>query len=91
VINVARGGHLVEEDLVEALDTGQLSGACLDVFREEPLPARHPFWAHPRILVTPHVSSLTDPDAVAPQILENYRRVMSGDPPLYQVDVERGY
>jgi glyoxylate/hydroxypyruvate reductase A len=91
VINVARGGHLVEEDLVEALDTGQLSGACLDVFREEPLPARHPFWVHPRILVTPHVSSLTDPDAVAPQILENYRRVMAGDPPLYQVDVERGY
>jgi glyoxylate/hydroxypyruvate reductase len=57
VINVGRGGHLVEEDLIPALDSGQLAGATLDVFREEPLPPEHPFWRHPKILVTPHVAS----------------------------------
>jgi glyoxylate/hydroxypyruvate reductase A len=91
VINVARGRHLVEEELLAALDTGHLSGACLDVFREEPLPPEHPFWSHPRIQVTPHASSLTEPRAVAPQILENYRRVRAGEILLHRVDVERGY
>ncbi len=91
LINVARGKHLVEEDLLEALEKGQLSGARLDVFRQEPLPADHPFWTHPRIQITPHISSLTEPKAVAPQILENYRRVCDGLEPLNRVDPERGY
>jgi glyoxylate/hydroxypyruvate reductase A len=91
VINVARGHHLVENDLIEALDSGRLAGACLDVFDVEPLPADHPFWSHPKIKVTPHISSITFPEAVAPQIIENYRRAMSGRPLLNVVDLKRGY
>lgn len=91
VINVARGEHLVEKDLLEFLDSGFLSGACLDVFPEEPLPESHPFWGHHRIVVTPHISSLTHPARVAPQIVDNYHRLMEGRPLLHTVDVERGY
>jgi glyoxylate/hydroxypyruvate reductase A len=91
VINAARGEHLVEEDLLAELDSGRLAGACLDVFRTEPLPAHHPFWAHPRVTVTPHIASLTFPRDVAPQLVENYRRVRSGHPPLHAVDVRQGY
>jgi glyoxylate/hydroxypyruvate reductase A len=91
VINVARGEHLVEADLLAALETGHISGACLDVFRVEPLPANHPFWNHPNITLTPHISSLTDPKAVMPQIIENYNRLKSGKPLLNVVDRKRGY
>lgn len=91
LVNTARGRHLVEEHLVEALDEGQLSGALLDVFRHEPLPSDHPFWSHPKIQITPHVSSLTEPWEVASQILENYKRVLQGLEPLNEVDPERGY
>jgi glyoxylate/hydroxypyruvate reductase A len=91
VINAARGDHLVEEDLLEALEIGHLSGACLDVFRREPLPADHPFWGHPRISVTPHIASLTYPRAVAPQLVESYRRIRAGLPPLNIVDITAGY
>jgi len=91
IVNAARGDHLVEEDLLAALESGRLAGACLDVFRTEPLPESHPFWSHPRVTVTPHVASLTYPKAVAPQIVENYRRVRSGQSPLHAVDIRRGY
>lgn len=91
LINVARGRHLVEEDLISALDQGILRGARLDVFRVEPLPQDHPFWSHPKIQITPHISSLTEPEAVAPQILENYRRIVMGLDPINQVDLRRGY
>ncbi len=91
VINVARGQHLVENDLVEALDSGRLAGACLDVFDVEPLPKNHPFWSHPKIKITPHISSITFPKAVAPQIIENYRRAKTGRPLLNVVDLKRGY
>jgi len=91
VINVARGRLLVENDLLAALDSGHLAGACLDVFAVEPLPPGHPFWAHPKIVVTPHISSITLPRTVAPQIVENYRRVKSGKKPLNRVDIDRGY
>jgi glyoxylate/hydroxypyruvate reductase A len=91
IINAARGEHLVEEDLLTALDSGHLSGACLDVFREEPLPESHPFWNHPRITITPHIASLTDPRTVAPQLVENYRRVHSGLAPLHVINIETGY
>lgn len=91
LINVARGEHLVEEDLLDALECGHLSGACLDVFNIEPLPEDHPFWDHPNIMITPHISSLTDPKAVMPQILDNYHRIKSGKPLLHVVDIARGY
>jgi glyoxylate/hydroxypyruvate reductase A len=91
VINVARGQHLIEKDLLAALDSGQLEGACLDVFEVEPLPADHPFWSHPKIIVTPHISSITYPKAVAPQIMNNYHRMKSGKALLHLVDIDRGY
>ena len=91
VINVARGEHLVEPDLLAALDSGHLSGACLDVFLQEPLPAEHPFWRHPSITVTPHISSITNPKKVVPQVLDNYRRIQAGEPLLHRVDPDRGY
>jgi glyoxylate/hydroxypyruvate reductase A len=91
LINAARGAHLVEEDLVPALDSGQLSAAVLDVFRDEPLPPGHPFWRHPRIIVTPHVAALTNPPTAAPIILDNIRRFETGLPLLNQIDPERGY
>lgn len=91
LINVARGQHLVENDLIAALDSGQLAGACLDVFEVEPLPQDHPFWRHPKIIVTPHISSITFPRAVAPQIIENYLRIKSGKRPVNRVDMDRGY
>ena len=91
LINVARGKHLVEADLLAAIDAGQIRGACLDVFRQEPLPPDHPFWRHPQIRVTPHCSSITNPESAAPQIVENYRRSQAGQPLLNQVSRSRGY
>ncbi|UZE96893.1 2-hydroxyacid dehydrogenase [Alkalimarinus alittae] len=91
LVNVARGEHLVEEDLITALNEGQLRGACLDVFREEPLIKNHLFWQHDKIFVTPHCASITDPISVAPQILNNYRLMQDGKPLLNQVNLMRGY
>lgn len=91
LINVARGEHLVEADLLAAIDSGQLSGALLDVFRQEPLPSEHPFWGHPRIGITPHSASITNPESAVLQILDNYHRTLSGQPLLNQVDPRRGY
>lgn len=91
LINVARGGHLVESDLIELLNEGHLSGACLDVFNEEPLPKTHPFWEHPNIQITPHVASISDPNSVVPQLIENYFRLCEGKPLLNEVDLSKGY
>lgn len=91
VINVARGEHLVVDDLIDALDSGHLSGACLDVFREEPLAKEHMFWNHPKISITPHVASITSPESVAPQIVENYKRMKNGDVLLNSVSKSAGY
>lgn len=91
LVNVGRGAHLVAEDLLQALQTGQLSGACLDVFASEPLPAEHPFWNHPRITLTPHVASLTNPASIAAQIVDNYHRMRRGEALLNPVDLQRGY
>jgi glyoxylate/hydroxypyruvate reductase A len=91
VINVARGQHLVERDLIEALDSSHLAGATLDVFREEPLPAGSPLWAHPKILVTPHVASYSVPATAADGVAANIRRALTGEPLLHQVDRARGY
>lgn len=91
VINIGRGEHLVEEDLIKALKTEQLSGACLDVLRQEPLPSDHPFWGQPKIRITPHIASVTNPKTAAPQILENYRRMLAGHELLNKVDFNKGY
>ncbi|GGE32212.1 glyoxylate/hydroxypyruvate reductase A [Agaricicola taiwanensis] len=91
LINVARGEHLVEEDLLAALESGQLAGAVLDVFRKEPLPAEHPFWSHPRIFVTPHIASMTVPDTAAQIVADNIGRLRRGEPPLGLVDRDHGY
>jgi glyoxylate/hydroxypyruvate reductase A len=91
LVNVARGDHLVDEDLLIALQEGHISGACLDVFREEPLPKSHPFWSEDSVLMTPHSSSITNPISVAPQIVHNYRLMKSGQALLNQVDLQRGY
>ena len=91
LVNAGRGGHLLEEDLIPALDAGQLSAAALDVFREEPLPPSHPFWRHPRITVTPHIAGITNPKTAAPIILDNIRRCETGRPLINQVDPAQGY
>lgn len=91
LINVARGNHLVEEDLIGALDSGQLSGALLDVFRQEPLPAEHPFWEHPKIKLTPHVASVTSPDSALRLLQDQIGRLIEGKELLHQVNREAGY
>ena len=74
LINVGRGGHLVETDLLDALDTGQLSGAMIDVLESEPPAPDHPFWNHPRIVMTPHIASMTRPESGAAFVLETIER-----------------
>ena len=91
IINVGRGEHLVEADLLAALASGQLSGAALDVFRQEPLPPDHPFWLHDNIRITPHIASVTNPATAAPQVLENYRRMQEGRSLINEVDLTKGY
>lgn len=91
LINVARGEHLVDKDLIEMIDNGHLSGATLDVFRKEPLPSTHDFWNHPKIKITPHIASLTNPASVAPQLIENYESAKSGRALLNKVSAKRGY
>jgi glyoxylate/hydroxypyruvate reductase A len=91
VVNIGRGAHVVDRDLISALDSGQLEGAMLDVFREEPLPSSHPFWRHPGIVVTPHVAAPTIASEVQAQVIENIRRLERGESPLGLVDRDRGY
>lgn len=91
IINAARGQHLVEDDLLAALDSGRIAHATLDVFRQEPLPEDHPFWDHPKVLVTPHVASLIDPAAGGKAIAENLRRFHAGEAVPDLVNLEQGY
>ena len=91
LVNCARGAHVVDEDLIEALDTGQIASAVLDVFQAEPLPQDHPFWSHPKITITPHMASLTVAHSAAHYVVENIRRVERGELPLNLVDFSRGY
>lgn len=91
VINVGRGGHLVDADLIAQIDAGHVSGAMLDVFREEPLPAGHPFWQHEKIILTPHTSARTlARDSVA-QIVGKLAALSRGEPVTGRVDLRRGY
>jgi len=91
LINLARGGHVVIADLVEALDTGHLAHAYLDVFETEPLPADSPLWAHPGITVTPHIAALSEPRTAVGKVAENIERVRRGEKPLSTVDFAAGY
>jgi glyoxylate/hydroxypyruvate reductase A len=91
VINVARGKHLVEEDLITLIDNGHLAGATLDVFRTEPLPADHPFWQHPKITVTPHTSARTLREESIAQIVGKIQALQRGEPINGVVDPQRGY
>jgi glyoxylate/hydroxypyruvate reductase len=91
LINVARGGHLVEADLLDALASGQLAAATLDVFREEPLPADHPFWREPRITITPHMSALTLREESVEQVARKIGAFMRGERVSGVVNLERGY
>lgn len=91
VINVARGAHLVEADLLALMDSGQVAGATLDVMRTEPLPADHPFWTDPRIVLTPHVSAQTDVELSIAQIAQKLQAWQRGEAVAGLVDVSRGY
>lgn len=91
LVNVGRGGHLVEADLLAALDGGHLGAATLDAFATEPLPASHPFWRHPKVLVTPHVATRTDPRVIAEQTIANLAALDAGHRPPLLVDLDRGY
>jgi glyoxylate/hydroxypyruvate reductase A len=91
VINVARGKHLVDEDLIALIDSGHLAGATLDVFRTEPLPADHPFWAHPKVTVTPHTSARTLREESIAQIVGKIRALQRGEAINGIVDPLRGY
>ena len=90
-INAARGGHVVETDLLAALESGHIAHATLDVTAEEPLPAFHPFWRHPRVTLTPHVASLTWPPTAVAHILDNIARNEAGKPMSPLVDLAREY
>jgi len=91
LINVGRGAHLVDQNLLELLDEGHLGGAFLDVFHQEPLPEDHPFWSHPKVSVTPHIASLTNVETAMEQIIANYRRLLAGKPLLHEVKLNKGY
>ncbi|MGB3401657.1 MAG: glyoxylate/hydroxypyruvate reductase A [Microcoleaceae cyanobacterium] len=86
IINVGRGQHLVEADLLEALNTGQIAGACLDVFETEPLPKNHPFWSDPRIIMTPHIAAPGQPNDIADYTINLIHRYQTGQPLKYVVE-----
>lgn len=91
LVNLARGAHLVEPDLIEALGNGRLAAATLDVFAQEPLPAEHPFWRMPRVTITPHISALTLPEPAAEQIARKIEALARGETIGGIVDIRRGY
>jgi glyoxylate/hydroxypyruvate reductase A len=90
-VNPGRGPLIDDEALLAALDAGHVGHATLDVFRTEPLPPDHPYWAHPRVTVTPHIASETRPASAARVIAENIRRGEAGEPFLHLVDRDAGY
>lgn len=91
LINPARGEHLVEKDLLQALDSGKLSGALLDVFREEPLPRNHPFWLQENLTLTPHVAASTNPRTARDQVVENIMRIVTGKAARNLIDHNQEY
>ncbi len=91
IVNLGRGGHLNEADLLAAIQGGKIAGATLDVFNTEPLPGDHPFWNNPRILVTPHVASTGGADTAAQLVVDNIRLARAGKTLINQVDRSKGY
>lgn len=91
LINASRGAVVDEPALIAALRSGQIAEATLDVFAVEPLPKTHPFWGMENVLITPHLASITVPEAAAREVAESIRRVRSGLPPLHRIDPRRGY
>jgi glyoxylate/hydroxypyruvate reductase A len=91
LLNSGRGGHLDQTALLAALDSGQISSAVLDVTDPEPLTAGHPLWSDPRVLITPHIASMTQPDTAVEVVLDNLRRHRAGEPLVGLVDRMRGY
>ncbi|WP_138379609.1 2-hydroxyacid dehydrogenase [Luteithermobacter gelatinilyticus] len=91
LINVGRGDHLNENDLLDALYQGHLGGACLDVFSEEPLPSVSPLWRHPRILITPHIASVTDPEDLADYVVQSFNALKQGSSLKHLVDRQVQY
>jgi glyoxylate/hydroxypyruvate reductase A len=91
LINMGRGGHVVDDDLLAAIDSGHLAGAALDVFNTEPLPAEHPFWLHPKVHMTPHMAGYTNPRTASPGVIENIKRLRAGQPLINTVDPKSGY
>lgn len=91
IINAARGGHQVEKDIVAAIDTGQLSGATLDVFETEPLPESSPLWKHPKITMTPHIAAISEPSASVRMVIDGIRKFERGERPENVVDLSKGY
>lgn len=90
-INMARGGHVVDDALLAALESGQISGAALDVFNVEPLPQDHPYWTHPKVHVTPHIAGATNPRTASPGVIENIKRMRAGQALIHTVDPKTGY
>jgi len=90
-VNPGRGGVVDESALASALQEGRLAGAILDVFATEPLPADHVFWRMPNVRITAHTAALSAPPDIAPIFIDNYRRLLRGEPLLYRVDFEQGY
>ena len=91
LLNPGRGPLIDDDALLAALERGHIAHATLDVFRQEPLPPRHPYWAHPKVTVTPHIASETRADSAARVIAENIRRGEEGEPFLFPVDRAKGY
>jgi glyoxylate/hydroxypyruvate reductase A len=91
VINAGRGGHVVDADLLAALDSGHIAHAALDVFNTEPLPADHRYWTHPQVTISPHIASITHAETAAPGIYDGMQRVRAGKALDNLVDFERGY
>ncbi len=91
LIQVGRGEHLDHDALLQALDSGHLEAAFVDVTVPEPLPAEHPMWSHPKVILTPHVAAHTRADSAAAATIANLRRMMAGETPVGLVDLERGY
>ncbi|WP_455874617.1 2-hydroxyacid dehydrogenase [Rhizobium yanglingense] len=91
LVHVGRGPQLDHQALLDALDSGHLAGAVIDVTDPEPLPADHPFWIHPKILLTPHIASVTQPETAAMAVIENIKRFQAGLDPIGLVDRHRGY
>jgi len=91
LIQASRGGIVIEQDLREALDSGHLAHAVLDVFDREPLPQADPLWQHPKVTLTPHVAAVTVPETAIMSVIDNLRREAAGQPLLHVVDRARGY